>query len=299
MGLIDLHRHIDGSLRMETLYALAAQKGISVPAERDIVFHKGMVLHDALSRFAFTLSLLQDTDSLQRVAREICDDAQKNNVSYLELRFAPQLHTGAVMEEVVDAVLDGVSNRAPLILCGLYGEKPDILEQLVDIAIHREGVCGIDLAGGPLASHHYSMRDYQEAFLKAKRHGIGRTVHAGEGRPPKEIAMAILELDAQRIGHGTTLLEDLEVLDLVRTRKVCIEACPTSNVHTSVIDSVEQHPIVRWIEEGVRVSICTDNTLLSQVTAPEEYARVAQIAGMTEEYLERTIAYGREGAFRK
>ena len=299
MKLIDVHRHIDGSLRLETLHALSKQLGIAIPPHKDIVFHPGMGLSDALQRFSFTLSLLQQFDALHRVVTEICEDAEKNNVVHLELRFAPQLHHMGAMDEVVDVVLDALHPNSTLILCGLYGENPSTLEKLVDIAIPRKKVSGIDLAGGPLPHHQYEMHDYRSSFSRAKDHGIGRTVHAGEGRPPAEIAKAILELHAQRIGHGTTLLDDPDVAHLIRKKNVCIEACVTSNVHTGVISDIQHHPIVRWIEQDIPVTICTDNTLLSQVNAPEEYEHVSKIEGMNPMYIEKTIEYGRSALFKR
>ena len=132
------------------------------------------------------------------------------------------------MEDIVDAALDGIDGRAGLILCGLYGEDPALLESMVDIGARRSGVVGIDLAGGPAAAHQWQMEDYAGAFSAARDRGLGRTVHAGEGRPPREIALAINVLHAQRIGHGTTLLDDPAVADLVAERGVTIEACPTA-----------------------------------------------------------------------
>src|SRR5262245_2522762 len=145
--LADLHRHLDGSLRLATLEELLARRGARVP-ER-LRFERGMGLEAALERFALTLSVLQEPDAVRRVAREICEDAAKDGVTTLEIRFAPQLHTGASLEAIVDAALEGVQGRAGLILCGLYGEPPEVLERLVDVAAPRKGVVGIDLAGGP------------------------------------------------------------------------------------------------------------------------------------------------------
>ena len=141
------------------------------------------------------------------------------------------------------------------------------------------------------------MTDYAAVFQRAGEFGLGRTVHAGEGRPPQEIATAICALGADRIGHGTTLLEDREVLALVIERGVVIEACPTSNVHTGVISRVEDHPVSKWLDEGVRVSICTDNTLLSDVTLPQEMAHVQQIPGMNAEKVSAILVTGRAAVF--
>ncbi len=296
-GLIDLHRHLDGSLRMTTLRDLAATNEISLPEDNEILFYNGMGLPDALNRFALTLSVLQDPEAVARVASEICEDATAEGVRDLEIRFAPQLHGGASMESIVDAAIEGAAGRAGIILCGLYGESPDLIDHLVSIGATRQEVCGLDLAGGPASSHNFSMIDYAPVFQRAKQVGLGRTVHAGEGRPPGEIAMAIKKLHAQRIGHGTSLLDDPTVLDLIIEKEIIIEACPTSNVHTGILKSVTEHPISTWIDLGVLVTICTDNTLLSDVDSPEEYRRVESIPGMTEEKIQFSIEAGRRGLF--
>jgi adenosine deaminase len=295
-GLPDLHRHLDGSLRRATLEELARDAGVVVPD--DLAFTPGMGLEQALARFAVTLSVLQSAELVERVASEICEDAEREGVTTLEIRFAPQLHRGAPMERVVDAALAGIGKRAGLILCGLYGEPPDLVEALVAIAEPRKGVVGIDLAGGPAPGARWSLTDYEAPFARAARAGIGRTVHAGEGRPPGEIRVAIERLGAQRVGHGTTLLDDPSVLALVLERGVTIEACPTSNVHTGAISVIEDHPLARWLDRGVRACVNTDNTLLSSVTAPEEHERaLARIVDMDEAKLERAIANGHAAAF--
>jgi adenosine deaminase len=293
--LSDLHRHLDGSLRPATLTELAAKEGVEVP--EDLRFAPGMGLSDALARFEVTLGVLQSLDAVKRVASEICEDAVTEGVTTLEIRFAPQLHGGAWPAEIVDAAIEGVAGRAGLILCGLYGEDPAVLDAHVDLARTRPGVVGIDLAGGPTPSHEHKLEDYARPFTRALELGVGRTVHAGEGRPPAEIRVAIETLHAQRIGHGTTLLDDLTVLDLILERDVVIEACPTSNVHTGIIARVEDHPLPRWLERGVRACVNTDNTLLSDVDAPEEWARAARIPGMSEELLARCREAGHAAAF--
>jgi adenosine deaminase len=307
--LADLHRHLDGSVRPATLAELAAHRGLRVPP--DLAFSAGMGLEAALSRFAFTLSLLQEPSAVRRVASEVCEDAVREGVGTLEVRFAPQLHRGgaevggaadgaaAPVEAIVDAALEGVAGRAGVILCGLYGEPPHILGDLVRVAATRPGVVGIDLAGGPSPAHRWGMLDYAPAFARARDLGIGRTVHAAEGRPPQEIRIAVEHLHAQRIGHGTTLLDDLSVVELVCARGVTIEACPTSNVHTGVIPCVEEHPLARWLTLGVRVCVNTDNTLLSAVDAPEELRRARTIPGVDDAALLRLVEFGHAAAFRR
>ena len=295
-GLVDLHRHLDGSLRPTTVEELARAEGLQVPEK--LPFFVGMGLESALSRFAFTLRLLQRTEALTRVAREMCEDAVEEGVTTLEVRFAPQLH-GADPGEAVDAVLEGLGGRAGLILCGLYGEPPEVMERLVTLAGTRPGVVGIDLAGAPTAGADFAMHSYAAPFRRAAGLGLGRTVHAGEGRPPAEIAVAVKLLGAQRIGHGTTVLDDPSVVALLVDRGVTIEACPTSNVHTSVIPAISAHPIARWLDVGLRVTVCTDNTLLSSVDAPTELNRVGTISGMNSDRISDVVRMGHEAAFRR
>ena len=281
--LAELHLHLDGSLRMSTVRELAP----SVPD--DLLFHAGMGLEEALSRFAFTLSLLQQPAAVRRVASEICEDATQDGVSRLEIRFAPQLHKGASTAAIVDAALEGVAGRAGLILCGLYGEDPRVLEQHVELARTRSGVVAIDLAGGPAPTQAFRLADYARPFTRAKDRGLGRTVHASEGRSPEEIRVAIEQLHAQRIGHGTTLLDDRRVVALVLERGVVIEACPTSNVHTGIFKGVNEHPLPKWLQLGVRACICADNTLLSNVTSAQEHERASRIPGMTAALVDRAV----------
>lgn len=263
----------------------------------DLTFSPGMGLAAALARFELTLSLLKTPDRVRRVASEICEDAIADGVDVLEIRFAPQLHVGAPIEAIVDAAVEGANGRAGIVLCGLYGEHPSIMAKLVDVARTRRGVVGIDLAGGPQTNDSFGMSDYAPAFRHAADLGIGRTVHAGEGRPPGEIREAIESLRATRIGHGTTLMDDPSVVDLVLSRGVTIEACPTSNVQTGVIATLAAHPLPKWLALGVRACVCPDNTLFSDVTSSEEHRRARAIPGMTDALLDACILHGNAARF--
>jgi len=294
-GLADLHRHLDGSVRPDTLKMLAHKAGKTVP--HDLRFTPAMGLQAALSRFAFTLSLLQEPDTVARVAHEICEDAQAEGVTTLEIRFAPQLHPGGSIADIVDAALSGIGGRAGLILCALYGDPPELAQTLVQTAAPRRGVVGIDLAGGPAPGHRWGMRDLAPAFSLARKHGLGRTVHAGEGRPAQEIHLAITALHAQRIGHGLSVLDDPDVTALVRDEGVTIEACPTSNWHVGIIPEIAAHPLPDWLDAGLKVCINTDNTLLSDVGAAEETVRAQGIPGVGKAGIMRAHAHGHEAKF--
>lgn len=296
-ALAELHRHLDGSLREATLRELAAAAGVAVPAPAELPFSPGMGLDGALARFAVTVAALQRADALRRVAAECCEDAAAEGVTTLELRFAPQLHRALSIEAALDAALEGIAGRAGLILCALYGDPPELVAALVRAGAARRGVVGVDLAGGPTPGHAFRLTDYAAPFRLAAELGLGRTVHAGEGRPPSEIRTAIEALGAQRIGHGTTLLDDPAVLELVLARGVTIEACVTSNLHTGVIRALADHPLPRWLALGVRACVCTDNTLFSAIDAPEEHRRARALPGMTDELWARAIAHGHAAAF--
>ncbi len=293
--LADLHRHLDGSLRRSTFHELAAAIGHEAPD--DLRFFAGMGLDDALACFVHTLAVLQTPAAVERVAREICEDAAADGVTTLEIRFAPQLHRGATPAAIVDAALAGLGGRAGLLLCGLYGEDPAVLEGLVDIAASRPGVVGIDLAGGPSSEHRVHLRDYAAPYRRAAALGLGRTVHAGEGRPPEEIRIAIEVLGAQRIGHGTTLLDDPAVTELVLERGVTIEACPTSNVHVGAIAQVQDHPLRRWLELGVKACVCTDNPFFSHVTSSSELGVAERELGLDAAEIAQVLANGHAAAF--
>jgi adenosine deaminase len=199
----------------------------------------------------------------------------------------------------VEAALEGVNGRAGLVLCGLLGDPPAVVDSLVSIARSRRGVVGIDFAHGPDSDGRCTMSDYAPAFRRAADLGIGRTVHAAEGRPPAEIKVAIESLRAQRIGHATTLLEDPEVLSLVVEREITIEACPSSNVQTGAVRALELHPLPRWLRAGVRACICTDNTFFSSTSSWEEHRRAVTIPGMDQAQLQKAVRFGHLAAFQR
>ena len=255
-----------------------------------------MGLEAALERFALILSLIQNPREVERVAAEICEDALREGVSTLEIRFAPQLHHGAPIEEIVDAAASGVAGRAGIILCGLYGEPPELMNRLVSCASTRMSVVGIDIAGSP-GMMTFQTDEYAPAFKRAADLGLGRTVHTGEGRPASEIASAVSALRPNRLGHATTLLDDPKLVDTVLAQGIVVEACVTSNVHTGAVSAPETHPLPKWAARGIRVCICTDNTLLSDTNARVEHDQAAKLVSTDE--LNRMIETGHAAAFRR
>ena len=256
-----------------------------------------MGLHNALSSFQTTLGTIQTADLVKQAVYNLCIDLNMGGIYGGEIRFAPQLHYGAPVEDIVDAALAGVWGDINLILCGLYGEHPRVLDRLVEVAKTRHRVVGIDLAGAPLDNHRYSLLDYSDAFTKAKKYGLGRTVHAGEGRSAKEIEVAINFLHAQRIGHGLSVLDDYKTRDLVLEKDVLIEACLSSNYHTGCINEYSDHPMKQWYENDIKFSLCTDNTLLSQTTLEKEFHLARKHCGLTKEQIRQTQFWAKEKLF--
>lgn len=295
--LADLHRHLDGAVRRTTLEELARARGRSL--RQDLWLRPGLGLERVLSRLRLVLEHLQEPATVRRVAAEACEDAAAEGVTTLELRLAPQLHRGGPPEEVVDAALDGVAGRAGLVLCGLHGEPPAVLEGLVELAAGRPGVVGIDLAGAPSPEHRWILESYARAFRRARDLGLGRTVHAGEGRTAEEVEWAVEALGATRVGQATTLADDPDVLALVVARGVVVEVCPTSNLHAECVASFDEHPLGRLLDAGVRVTIGTDHPTLAGTDAPAEYRRALALPGVGPTRLAALVATGHEAAFRR
>ena len=289
--MVELHCHLDGSLRESTISKFLGK----IP--KDIYFYKDMGLEKALDSFSVTLGTIQSADLVKEAVYNLCIDLNMSGIYGGEIRFAPQLHYGAPIEDIVDAAQAGIWGNINLILCGLYGEHPRVLDRLVEVARTRHRVVGIDLAGAPSDNHRYSILDYSDAFTKAKKYGLGRTVHAGEGRPAKEIEVAINFLHAQRIGHGLSVMDDWKTMNLVREKDVLIEACLSSNYHTGCINEYSDHPMKQWYENDIKFSLCTDNTLLSQTNLEKEFHLARKHCGLTKDQIRQTQFWAKQALF--
>jgi adenosine deaminase len=307
----ELHVHLDGSLRPSTMLELAADRGIELPAADPEALARYMLVTDArsleeyLDRFALTLTLMQDAEAIERIAYELAEDHASENVRYVEVRFAPGLSTegGLAGEDVLDAALAGLARAerdlgitAAVIVCALRSLPPSESVEAAGLAVgYRErGVCAFDLAG---AEAGYPVKDHLEAFRVARAGGLPVTIHAGEGFGAPSIRQALELGGASRIGHGTRLLEDPELLARVRDERIPVEVCLTSNVQTKVSLTYEQHPLRPYFDAGLVVCLCTDNRLMSGVTLTDEYEHARDALGFTWDELIRVARYGFEAAY--
>ncbi len=307
----ELHVHLDGSLRAGTLLELASERRVPLPAAEPEALARHMVVADAkgledyLERFELTLSVMQDSAALERISYELVEDHASESVRYVEIRFCPALSTrgGMDIQEVLDAMLRGMGRasakfgvRARAIVCALRTTDPRISVEMAELAAANRdrGVAAFDLAG---AESGYPVDEHLEAFEIARRAGVPITVHAGEGYGPDSIRQAVELARADRIGHGTRLLEDPDLLSLVRERGIPLEVCVTSNVQTRVAPSYESHPVRRYVDEGVPVALCTDNRMMSGVSLTDEYVALRDHLGFTLDELRDVARAGFAHAF--
>ncbi len=284
---VDLHVHLDGSLRMETVLELArdlpARKGKRRYSSAEIKKllkpgKKYRSLVEYLKNFEITLSVLQTREALMRTAYELAEDCAAENVKYVEVRYSPLLHLEEKLKlpEVVESVNAGLKKaerdfgiRTGLILCGIRHITPRLSYQLAELAVayKRRGVVGFDLAG---AEKDFPAKNHRRAFNLIINQNINSTVHAGEAFGPGSIAQALHYCGAHRIGHGVRLREDAELLNYVTDHRIPLELCLSSNLQTGVVKKMSDHPFKYYYEYGVRVTLNTDNRLISNTTVSKE-----------------------------
>jgi adenosine deaminase len=262
-------------------------------------------LEEYLERFRLTLAVMQDAEAIERIAYELAEDHADENVGWLEVRFCPGLCTagGLQPDEVLDATLAGLARArmdhgipSAVIVTALRSLPVASSCEMAELAVaYRDrGVCAFDLAG---AEKGHPVRDHVEAVGIAAGGGLPITIHAGEAFGPPSIREAVELGGAARIGHGTRLIEDRELLEQVRAAGIVVEVCLTSNVQTRAVASYEAHPLRRYFDAGVRVSLCTDNRLMSGVTLTDEYEHARDALGFTWDELLAVARMGFEGAF--
>lgn len=296
LPLIDLHRHMDGSVRLETILELGRQHNLPLPAW-DLESLRPYVqvteptpgVMAFIAKFEWMVGVLVEYDACRRIAYENVEDAAREGVDYIELRFSPwfmaephQLDPTGVVEAVVEGAESGAAafdTKVNLIgiMSRTYG--PDIGWKELDALLKsRDHIVALDLAGdeinqpGELFTAH---------FKKARQAGWHFTVHAGESAGPQSVRQAILELGAERIGHAIHAIEDPAVIDLMRERRTGIEVSLTSNVQTSSIPDYASSPLKRFLEEDLLATINTDDPGVSAIDLPYEYNVAAPAAGLT------------------
>jgi len=309
----DLHVHLDGSLRPETIDDLAERDEVELPfdsvddirrffvedlPERDLVAY--------LERFDVTTSVMQTPEALERIAFELVEDAARENVWYMEVRYAPILSTkrGLSPRQVVDAIERGLRRgqetyprtRAHQIICGLRHFEPERAVRMAALAVEYKdrGVLAFDLAG---AEKDNPAKRFREAFYLVRHANLNVTVHAGEAYGPESIHQALHWAGAHRIGHGVRLREDPDLVEYVRDHRIPLEMCPTSNVQTGAVPSIDRHPIREYFERGLRVTVNTDNRLMSNTTMTNELALCCEHLGFDLEEIKKLILNGFKSAF--
>lgn len=289
---IELHCHLDGSLRPETIMSLAKQYGISHPHKNLEALTQALVapsdcesLDTYLERFVLPIQVLQYRETLTRAAYEVMEDAAKENVKYIEIRFAPQLHVqkGLRLDEIIQSVILGIrlaeeayEIRGNVILSYLRNTDVIGLYDVIEAgrAFLNKGVVAVDLCGGE--RDRFAER-FKAPILYAKELGYRVTIHAGETGISQNIMDAIDILKAERIGHGVAMINDPKVFKYVFDNGIAVECCPTSNVQTKAVRHIVEHPIDLFYKQGIAISVNTDNRTVSNTSMSDEFEVLANI----------------------
>lgn len=311
--LIELHLHLDGSLRAETVWELAKEQGIEIPAKSvEEVRYKMEVpeecktLEEYLERFALPTMVLQTENAMERVAFELVETLADEGITYAEIRFAPQLHVrgGLTQAQVVEATIRGVKRgmetfpgiRVGLILCCMRGDtNMDMNMETVEVAKQYLGdvVCAVDIAG---AEALYPTSMFGDLFAKVREYDLPMTIHAGEADGPESVKTA-LSFGTKRIGHGVASIEDPELVKRLVDEKITLEICITSNYHTKEVASIDEHPFRKLFDAGVRVTANSDNMTCSRVNIHTELDILRNVFGFTEAEIEQVMQYAYEARF--
>jgi len=317
-----LHEHLDGVLRPQTVIELAGSVGYAELPTNDPEalgkwFHQGAnqgSLAKYLEGFRHTIAVTQSEEALERVAYEQAEDLSRDGVVYYETRFAPLFHTtrGLSHQQVVAAVLKGMARgrqdfgvQSGLIICAMRNMNVSLEMAELAVDFRARGVVGFDLAG---EEGGYPPKKHVDAFHYIQRENFNITVHAGEGFGKESIWQAIQYCGAHRIGHGTRLIDDIAVADgrvvklgdlaqYVLDKRIPLEICLISNVHTGATPSLEQHPFKILYQEKFRVTLNTDNRLMSDTTMTKEFEAAAETFGLTLDDFEKITINAMKSAF--
>ncbi|MEF1254577.1 MULTISPECIES: adenosine deaminase [unclassified Vibrio] len=295
---IDLHCHLDGSLRPQTVIDLAAEQNIELPSTDADVIKEMMVapetcpnLQEYLDRFALPIKVMQTAEGIERISFELFEDAAKENVKYLEVRFAPHLHiqNGLSHEQIIESAVKGMKRAEALydikgnyILSAVKFLPSDTIPPVLDAGekFLGDGVVAFDLAGSELDNFAH---DYVTYTQYARDKGYRITIHAGEQGCGQNVYDAIELLGAERIGHGVAIKDHAEAYQRVKQDAVGLEACPSSNVQTKAISELKLHPLKDFHKDGLPVTINTDNRTVSNTTMTQEVEKVMELFELTAE----------------
>jgi adenosine deaminase len=307
----ELHTHLDSSLRPETMVELARKCRFELPTydpeslRRFMVVEDAASLEDYLTRFEYTIPLLQTPEAIERVAYEMVEDAARDNLRYLEVRYCPHLsqRQGMTLDEVMQAELRGLARGerdfgvvARVINCSLRHYDPSVSVEIAEcsVAFRDQGVVAFDLAGGEAGR---PPGNHRAAFDVAAQGLLGVTVHAGEAAGAESIADAVHLCHANRIGHGTRLYESPGLQAYIRDRQILIEANITSNVQTRAVRRASEHPVRAYFDAGLNVTLCTDGWLMAGVSLSDEYWLAHTDLGFSRVEIDQLILNGFAGAF--
>lgn len=309
---VDLHRHLEGSLRLRTLVEVGRAHGLGLPDTNQlrglvqIGTEEPLTFENFLSKFQTLRLFYRSPEVIHRVTYEAIVDAATDNVRYMELRFTPAALSKAenfpykkVIEWVVTSANEAAREHGVilrLIASVNRNEGPDLAAEVIQIAseFKEMGLVGVDLAGDEA---NYSGMLFNGIFKEAKQNGMHITVHAGEWGPARNIQEAILELGAERIGHGVRVLEDPSVTSLARERQIPFEVCVTSNYQSGVVSALNVHPLPRMLTQGLNVTVNSDDPSISQITLSDEYRRTCQDLGLSVQALGERVLAAANAAF--
>ena len=308
----DLHVHLDGSLRLDTILDLARIHDVELPGADPAELRRAMNLGqncgsllEYLKAFDVTLRVMQHEEALYRVAYELAEDAARENVRYMEVRYSPMLHTrsGLKLTGVVEAILAGLRAahdtlgiESAVILCGIRNISPESSLEMAELAVAYKGrgVVGFDLAG---AEYDHPAKHHRKAFQLVRDNNINTTIHAGEAYGPESIAQALHVCGAHRIGHGCRLRENGDLLHYVNDHRIPLECCPSSNVQTGAVRDLASHPLKLYFDLGLRVTINTDNRLVTDTTVSQELWHCHTKMGLSLRDIKTMIVAGFKSAF--
>ena len=299
--LVELHRHLDGNVRLETVLDIARRHQVELPAwtleelrPYVQVTEREPSLMAFIAKFDVLRRVVVDYDAVRRIVRENLEDAVADGIDYIELRFSPRfmaeyhgLDVHGVAEAACDA-LEEARGRIPVrakligIISRHYGAEAGWLELEAAVRCRDRGLVALDLAGDEA---HFPGTLFVDHFRQAREAGLRITVHAGEAAGAESVRQAILELGAERIGHGVRSVEDPAVVDLVAERRIHLEVCPTSNIHTSTLPDYASNPLPALLRRGLSVGLNTDDPSISGIDLPHEYRIARTELGLSEDEL--------------